>query len=79
MPQTVRSLRPQGKSYNFVQVPLEFANDRRENVFADKNNKIVRETIAHRRYKSLAAARLTDYSQHPDSPCCRLFGTSSWL
>lgn len=66
--QTDRSLTLHGKSYNFVHVPLKFANDRRENVFADKNNKTVRETIAHRRYKSLAAACGTDYSQHLDSP-----------
>ena len=68
MSQTDRSLTLHGKSYNFVHVPLKFANDRRESVFADKNNKTVRETLAHRRYKSLAAACVTDYSQHLDSP-----------
>lgn len=51
----------------FEQVPLRFADDRRENVFADKNNKTVRETLVHRRYQNLTQACTTRYSEHLDS------------
>ena len=67
MPKTVRSLTVGGKSYDFVQVPLNFLNDRRENVFADKNNKTLRETLDHRRYRSLSERCRDGYRHHLDS------------
>ena len=67
MPPKVRSLRLKDKSFDFVHVPLRFVDDRSEDIFADKNNKTLRETLAHRRYASLAAACATKYSQHLDS------------
>ncbi len=68
MAPTVRSLRLNGTPYDFGHVPLEFANDRRENVFANKNNKTVRETLSHRRYESLAEICMANYPNHLDSP-----------
>ena len=68
MPPKVQSLRLKNKTFDFVHVPLHFVDDLREDVFANKNNKTLRETLAHRRYASLAAACATKYSQHLDSP-----------
>ena len=68
MPRTVQSLRLNNKPYEFVHVPLDFVNDRRNDVFANKNNKTLRETLAHRRYETLAATCVVNYPQHLDSP-----------
>ncbi len=68
MPKTVRSLALSGKSYDFVHVPLKFENDRRENVFAKKNNKTLRETLNHHRYQALSEKCVADYRHHLDSP-----------
>lgn len=40
--------------FEFVQVPLEFYGATEEDVFARKNNKTLRETIATQRYRTLA-------------------------
>ena len=65
----VRSLRLyQTTLIEFGRVDLHFVNDRRENVFAGKNNKTVRETLNHRRYRSLVQACTDDYSGDLDSP-----------
>ena len=68
MPRSVRSLRLNNKPYEFTHVPLSFATGRRKDVFANKNNKTLRETLAHRRYKTLAANCVANYPQHLDSP-----------
>ena len=68
MPPKVRSLGLENKTFHFVHVPLHFVGDRNEDVFGDKNNKTLRETLAHRRYASLAATCAAEYSQHLDSP-----------
>ena len=68
MPKPVRSLALSGKSYGFVHVPLKFENDRRENVFAKKNNKTLRETLNHHRYRALSEKCVADYRHHLDSP-----------
>ena len=68
MPPTVRSLRLSDKTFEFARVPLHFIDDRQEDVFASKNNKTLRETLAHRRYKSLAPASEANYPQRLDSP-----------
>ena len=68
MPPKVRSLRLANKTFDFVHVPLHFVDDRCEDVFANKNNKTLRETLAHPRYASLAATCAAKYSQHLDSP-----------
>jgi hypothetical protein len=39
----------------FVEVRLRFAGDTFADVFSRKNNKTLRQTLAHRRYTSLAA------------------------
>ena len=68
MPQTIRSLTLSGKSYDFVHVPLKFVNDRREDVFANKNNKTLRETLDHRRYEALSEKCMAEYRHHLDFP-----------
>ena len=68
MPPKVRSLRLKDNTFDFVHIPLHFVGDRSEDVFADKNNKTLRETLAHRRYASFAATCAAKYSQHLDSP-----------
>ena len=68
MSSTVRSLRLHNKTYQFVHVSLNFVNDRRENVFGNKNNKTLRETLAHRRYQSLASVCEARYPGYLDSP-----------
>ena len=64
----VRLLQLDGSSYEFVHVALDFANDQREDVFAQKNNKTLRETLGHPRYSGLAKVCHAGYSQHLDSP-----------
>lgn len=63
-----RTLKLNGKSYSFEHVSLDFVNDRQENVFAAKNNKTLRETLAHHRYKNLAHKCEATYPRHLDSP-----------
>ena len=67
MSSTVRSLRLRNKTYQFVHVSLDFVNDRREDLFGDKNNKTLRETLAHRRYQNLASVCVDKYPEHLDS------------
>ena len=68
MSSSVLSLRLHNKPYQFVHVSLDFVNDRRENVFGDKNNRTLRETLAHRRYHNLASVCVAEYPEHLDSP-----------
>lgn len=64
----VRTLKLGGKSYGFIHVPLDFTGDRIEDVFAGKNNKTLRETITHRRYRALAEVCEAGYVKHLDTP-----------
>ena len=43
-----------GRALRFVHVPLTFVTHGLSDIFANKKNKSVRETLAHPRYKSLA-------------------------
>lgn len=52
----------------FVNVPLIFLAHGIFDVFAKKNNKTVRETLAHRRYKSLSMPVSTQYPGDLDKP-----------
>ncbi|MCY4012596.1 MAG: hypothetical protein OXG82_07780 [Gammaproteobacteria bacterium] len=47
---------------------MDFTHDQIEDVFSGKNNKTLRETITHRRYKALAQVCEASYEQHLDSP-----------
>ena len=64
----VQVLQLHGNSYEFVHVALDFDNDRREDVFSRKNNKTLRETLAHPRYQGLAPTCDANYPQHLDLP-----------
>ena len=66
MSPATRSLRLRETTLEFSHVPLHFVNDRRENVFANKNNKTLRETLAHRRYRSWREGKV-NYADHLDS------------
>ena len=68
MSSTVRSLQLHDKTYQFVHVSLEFVDDRRQDVFRDKNNKTLRETLTHRRYQNLTSDCLTKYPGYLDFP-----------
>jgi len=52
------------KELEFHQVALYFDVDGFENVFADKNNKTLRETLAHRRYKKYEARVVANYPEY---------------
>lgn len=47
---------------------MDFTGDRIEDVFAGKNNKTLRETITHRRYRALAEVCEAGYVKHLDTP-----------
>ena len=66
MSQEVRSLVADEQSYDFIHVPLKFVNDRLVNVFANKSNKTVRETLEHSRYRGLSEKCVADYGHHLD-------------
>lgn len=72
----VRTLEVGVKSYGFVHVPLDFSDHPVEDVFSGRNNKTLRETISHHRYRALAQVCEARYEQHLDSPLgevlCRL-------
>ena len=68
MSSTFISLRLHNKTYQFVRVSLDFVNDRQADVFGGKNNKTLRETLAHRRYQALASVCVAEYPEHLDSP-----------
>lgn len=57
-----------GRSLRFVNVPLKFLAHGLTNVFSHKNNKTVRETLAHRRYKSLSTPVPNQYSCDLEKP-----------
>jgi len=52
----------------FVRVPLTFESNRFQDVFGEKNNKTVAETLAHPRYASLAADVTATCSDSLDKP-----------
>ena len=54
--------------YRFVNVALTFLPGTSENVFAEKNNKTVAQTIAHRKYIKLATETKQRYSNNLNSP-----------
>jgi len=57
-----------GEMLCFERSDLTFLASGLSDVFAAKNNKTLRETIAHRRYQSLAAAAHERYSVSLDTP-----------
>jgi len=56
------------KDLDFVNVPLKFEPQKYVNVFADKNNKSLAETLEHRRYVKLKPIVLEKYSSFLDQP-----------
>jgi len=56
------------KELVFHQVTLYFDADGLENVFADKNNKTLRQTLAHRRYKKYEAVVVANYLEYLEWP-----------
>lgn len=56
-----------GRTWDFRPARLAFNPGRESNVFARKNNKSLRETIAHRRYRHLREAAMA-YSSRLDEP-----------
>lgn len=57
-----------GQCLRFNAVPLVFLGHGMCDVFAKKNNKSVRDTLAHRRYQSLAKSMLLQYPSALDKP-----------
>lgn len=68
MPSKIRSLKLYDKTYEFLRIPLNFSSDRHVDVFAMKNNKSLRDTLKHNRYKHLSEKCLADYHRHLDDP-----------
>lgn len=56
------------EGFEFVRVPLVFEQGRYVNVFADKNNKTLAETLEHSRYAKLKPAVLEGYAGSLDQP-----------
>ncbi|MDP5220238.1 hypothetical protein Q5Y75_23900 [Ruegeria sp. 2205SS24-7] len=52
----------------FVSVPLRFGCERFRNVFAHKNNKTLRETLLHKRYKKLSSTATERFRASLDLP-----------
>ena len=65
---SVRTLTLGEQHFRFVPIELVFVGDRRENVFAAKNNRTLRETLAHRRYSSLIEKGMEGYVAHFEMP-----------
>ena len=57
-----------GIKLSFNLVPLEFIAHGLSDVFANKNNKSLKETLSHRRYQSLSKQIIAEYSQELDKP-----------
>jgi hypothetical protein len=57
-----------GAELVFVRAHIAFEGEMRNNVFATKNNKTLRQTLEHRRYASLAAVIGQQYNGHLDRP-----------
>ncbi|MBK9596236.1 MAG: hypothetical protein IPO57_13075 [Rhodocyclales bacterium] len=57
-----------GQSLRFRLVHLVFLAHGIRDVFANKNNKSLRETLAHRRYQSLSKSVLSQYPSSLDKP-----------
>ncbi len=58
----------------FLRVPLTRHDGLVTNLFADKNNKTVAETLTHRRYEHLAAPTADKYGQHLHQPLGTFLG-----
>jgi hypothetical protein len=56
------------KKLRFTAVPLVFLAHGVHDVFANKNNKSLRETLAHRRYRSLSKPVWSQYPRALDKP-----------
>lgn len=56
------------KGFDFLLVPIRFEPRRYINVFAEKNNKTLAQTLEHRRYANLRTAALEKYSEYMDKP-----------
>lgn len=59
------------KGFDFVRVPLVFEQGRYINVFADKNNKTLAETLEHSRYAKLKPVVSEKYADNLDQPLGR--------
>lgn len=57
---------PEG--YDFVHVPLSFTQERYVNVFAEKNNKTLAETLKHSRYAKFEPVVLERYADYLNQP-----------
>lgn len=57
-----------GQRLRFNPVPLVFLAHGMRDIFANKNNKSLRDTLAHRRYQSLSKSVLSQYPSALDKP-----------
>ena len=54
------------KGITFVRVPLEFVNKPKQDLFGDKNNKSVSETLEHKRYQKLKDQVIKEFPHSKD-------------
>jgi len=54
--------------FQFTSVPLQFDDGQFTDMFAEKNNKTLRQTLRHRRYSALSEETLRRYPQQLDTP-----------
>lgn len=67
MTPAAHTLRLRQPTLGFSHVPLRLVDDGHEHVFAYKNNRTLRDTLARQRYRRLAEASTANYSDNPDS------------
>ena len=53
---------------NLVDIPLDFENKKLKDIFKDKNNKTLKDTISHNRYIKFSSYIYKKYSQYLDMP-----------
>jgi len=49
---------------NLMTIPLEFEGIKYKNIFKDKNNKTLKETISHKRYMKFSSCVYEKYSEY---------------
>ncbi len=62
------AIKQQQAIYRFERVALRFAEGQRTNVFSQKNNKSLGETMVQKRYLGLRAQTLAKYADALDRP-----------
>jgi len=54
--------------YDLIKIPLVFEKKKINNIFKDKNNKTLKETIEHKRYANLSGSVYEKYSKNLNMP-----------